>query len=237
MNALKRVATAVVLIPIVLGLVLRAPIAALAAVAGLVALLAVEELLRLSEAYGIRPLRWPTLIFVALFFLLLGFDVGAGKPLLSTAAFACGAALAATLAAFVFLSIAMRRADLTTGFRIRFHLRLLAARNARASPAAMVRSISGLVSAPRRLGGRCLRVLYRTIPWARSDVSSHQPKKNLGRSLGFNGGQSDRGNVAVQLCAPCQFCAAQRASNYKRKWFLRFGKAAPVAGSAAFCVD
>ena len=173
MNALKRVATAVVLIPIVLGLVLRAPIAALAAVAGLVALLAVEELLRLSEAYGIRPLRWPTLIFVALFFLLLGFYVGAGKPLLSTAAFACGAALAATLAAFVFLSIAMRRADLTRAF-----------------PAALVSAfafiyvslpLAMLVQVRQQWSGAFLVLYLLLVVWA-GDVFAYFIGRSLGRA-------------------------------------------------------
>ena len=173
MNALKRVATAVVLIPIVLGLVLRAPIAALAAVAGLVALLAVEELLRLSEAYGIRPLRWPTLIFVALFFLLLGFDVGAGKPLLSTAAFACGAALAATLAAFVFLSIAMRRVNLTGAF-----------------PAAMVSAfafiyvslpLAMLVQVRQQWSGAFLVLYLLLVVWA-GDVFAYFIGRSLGRA-------------------------------------------------------
>jgi len=163
----------VVLIPIVLGLVLRAPIAALAAVAGLVALLAVEELLRLSEAYGIRPLRWPTLIFVALFFLLLGFDVGAGKPLLSTAAFACGAALAATLAAFVFLSIAMRRADLTRAF-----------------PAALVSAfafiyvslpLAMLVQVRQQWSGAFLVLYLLLVVWA-GDVFAYFIGRSLGRA-------------------------------------------------------
>jgi len=173
LNALKRVATAVVLIPIVLGLVLRAPIAALAAVAGLVALLAVEELLRLSEAYGIRPLRWPTLIFVALFFLLLGFDVGAGKPLLSTAAFACGAAVAATLAAFVFLSIAMRRVNLTGAF-----------------PAAMVSAfafiyvslpLAMLVQVRQQWSGAFLVLYLLLVVWA-GDVFAYFIGRSLGRA-------------------------------------------------------
>ena len=174
MNALKRVATAVVLIPIVLALVLRAPIAALAAVAGLIALLAVEELLRLSEAYGIRPVRWPTLIFVALFFLLLGFDVGAGKPLLSTAAFACGATLAATLAAFVFLSIAMRRVDLTGAF-----------------PAALVSAfafiyvslpLAMLVQIRQQWSGAFLVLYLLLVVWA-GDIFAYFIGQSLGRTL------------------------------------------------------
>ena len=87
MHLLKRILTAVVLIPVVLLLVLRAPVPVLALVAALVALLAVQELLKLAEAYGIRPFRWPTYIFVGLFFLFLAVNPGTGKPLLSTAIF------------------------------------------------------------------------------------------------------------------------------------------------------
>ena len=71
LQLLKRILTAVVLIPIVLLLVLRAPVPVVALVAALVALLAVQELLKITEAYDIRPLHWPTYIFVGLFFLLL----------------------------------------------------------------------------------------------------------------------------------------------------------------------
>lgn len=116
MQLLKRILTAVVSIPIVLGLVLRAPIPVLALVAALVALLAVQELLKLSEAYGIRPLRWPTYVFVGIFFLFLATNPGNDKPLLSTAIFIYSAGFAAALAPFVFLVIGMKRAELSSAF-------------------------------------------------------------------------------------------------------------------------
>ena len=50
----------------------------------LVALLAVQELLKISEAYKVRPLHWPTYIFVGLFFLFLAVNPGHDTPLLST---------------------------------------------------------------------------------------------------------------------------------------------------------
>ncbi len=68
---LKRIATAVVLIPIVMLLVLRAPVPVLAVLAAAVALVTVHEFLKLTESYGVQPLRLPTYIFVGLFFLLL----------------------------------------------------------------------------------------------------------------------------------------------------------------------
>ena len=116
MHLLKRILTAVVLIPIVLALVLRAPVPVLALVAALVALLAVQELLKLAEAYGIRPMRWPTYIFVGLFFLLLAVSPGDNKPLLSTAIFVYSVGFAAATAPFVFLTVGMRRADLSSAF-------------------------------------------------------------------------------------------------------------------------
>jgi phosphatidate cytidylyltransferase len=116
LHLVKRILTAVVLIPIVLVLVLRAPVPVLAGVAALVALLTVHELLKLAEAYGIKPLRWPTYIYVGLFFLLLAINPGSDTPLLSTASFSHTAIFAASLAPFLFLTIAMRRADLRTAF-------------------------------------------------------------------------------------------------------------------------
>ncbi|HEY7354545.1 MAG TPA: phosphatidate cytidylyltransferase [Terriglobales bacterium] len=112
MELLKRVLTAIVLIPVVLLLVLRAPVPVLGFVAGVVALLAIHELLKLSEGYGIRPLRLPTYIFVAVIFVLIAFNPGL-TPLLSTSSFTLIALSAAVLAPFVFLAITMRRDDLS----------------------------------------------------------------------------------------------------------------------------
>ena len=116
MQLLKRILTAVLLIPIVLGLVLRAPVPVLALVAALVALLATQELLKLSEAYKIKPFPWPTYIFVGLFFLFLAVNPGHETPLLSTAVFAGSVAFAAVISPFVFLVIGMLRNNLSSAF-------------------------------------------------------------------------------------------------------------------------
>jgi phosphatidate cytidylyltransferase len=115
LNLLKRVLTAVVLIPIVLLLVLRAPVPVLALVAALVALLSVQELLKLAEAHGIRPFRWPTYVFVGLFFLYMALSP-ANKPLLETAIFIYTIGFAAASAPFVFLLVGTRRVDLSSAF-------------------------------------------------------------------------------------------------------------------------
>ncbi len=113
---LKRIATAVVLIPIVLALILRAPIWALAIVAGAVALLTIHEFLKLTESYGVKPLRTLTYIFVAMFFALLAFNLGNEKPLLSTAVFVYCLGFAAAIAPFIFLTRAMRDESLSAGY-------------------------------------------------------------------------------------------------------------------------
>ncbi len=114
MELLKRVLTALVLIPIVLLLVLRAPVPVLALVTAAIALLAIHELLKLSEAYRIHPQRWPTYIFCGLFFAIIA--TPSATPLLSTSGFAFIALSAAILAPFLFLSIGMRRAELASAF-------------------------------------------------------------------------------------------------------------------------
>jgi len=113
LHLLKRILTAVVLIPVVLLLVLRAPIPVVALVAALVALLAVQEFLKLAEAYGIRPVRWPTYLFVGAFFLFLTLSPGNAKPLLSTAVFVYTMGFAAALAPFVFLTLGLRQVNLS----------------------------------------------------------------------------------------------------------------------------
>lgn len=104
-----------VLIPLVLLLVLRAPIEVLAFVAGVVALLAIRELLKLSEAYGSRPLHIPTYIFCGLFFFLIAFHPGI-PDLMSTGAFTYFGLAFCVLAPFIFLTLGMRSDELASGF-------------------------------------------------------------------------------------------------------------------------
>ena len=113
---LKRIATAVVLIPIVLVLILRAPVSVLAVVAGIVALLTIHEFLKLTQFYGVQPLWILTYIFAGIFFLLLTLNFGNEKPLLSTAVFVYCLGFAAAIAPFIFLTRAMRNEDLSSAY-------------------------------------------------------------------------------------------------------------------------
>ena len=113
---IKRVATAVVLIPLVLLLVLKAPLYVLAIVAGAVALLASAEFLKLATHYAVQPLGPATFAFVALFFVFVIVASTNRTPLVETTAMLYGIALSAALAPFVFLTVAMRRSNLTSGY-------------------------------------------------------------------------------------------------------------------------
>src|SRR6266446_497952 len=116
---IKRVATAVVLIPLVLLLVLKAPLYVLAIVAGAVALLAIAEFLKLVTHYGVQPMTLATYGFVALFFVVFVIVASSNRtPLVETTAMLYGTATAAALAPFAFLTVAMgmKRADLSCGY-------------------------------------------------------------------------------------------------------------------------
>lgn len=113
---LKRIATAVVLIPIVLLLILRAPVPVVAVVAAAVALITVQEFLKLTESYGVEPMRLSTYIFVGLLFLMLSVSAAAETPQLSALKFVFGLAFAAAITPFAFLTIAMRRMKLSAAY-------------------------------------------------------------------------------------------------------------------------
>jgi phosphatidate cytidylyltransferase len=113
---LKRIATAVVLIPIVMLLVLRAPVPVLAVFAAAVALVTVQEFLKLTESYGVQPLRLPAYIFAGLLFLLLAVSAAGETPQLSSLKFVFVVGFASAIAPFIFLTIAMRRSQLAGAY-------------------------------------------------------------------------------------------------------------------------
>jgi len=110
----KRIATAAVLIPFVLVIVLRAPVSLLSAVVAVVALLTTHEFLQICQHYHVQPLWNPTYVYVALLFLVLALSGISGKPLIATASFMIAMGFSAALAPFVFLVIGMARDDFST---------------------------------------------------------------------------------------------------------------------------
>jgi phosphatidate cytidylyltransferase len=174
LNLLKRILTAAVLIPLVLSLVLSAPVAILATVAGVVALLAIRELLKLAEGYKIYPFFWSTYVFVGLFFSLLALTPENATPLFSTARFVYSTAFAAAMVGFIFLVIGMRRADLSGAF-----------------PAAMVSAFAfGYVALPlaflvqlrEQWAGAFLLLYLMLVVWA-GDIFAYFVGRSVGRHL------------------------------------------------------
>ncbi|MGC2185663.1 MAG: phosphatidate cytidylyltransferase [Terriglobales bacterium] len=174
MQLLKRILTALVLIPIVLLLVLRAPVPVMSLIAALVALLAIQELLKISEAYKVTPMHWPTYIFVGVFFLFLAVNPGRDTPLLSTSVFAGSAAFVAAIAPFVFLVIAMRRADLSTGFP--------AAMTSALAFAYIALPLGCLVQLRQQASGAFLLLYLLLLVWA-GDIFAYFIGRSLGRHL------------------------------------------------------
>ena len=110
---IQRIATAVVLIPLVLLLVLKAPAYLLIIVAGAVALLAIAEFLKLVTHYGIQPLSQLTYIFVVLFFVSVIVASANLTPLMEATSTLYWMIIATAIAPFIFLTAAMLRAELS----------------------------------------------------------------------------------------------------------------------------
>jgi phosphatidate cytidylyltransferase len=113
---IKRIATALVLIPVVLLLILKAPAYVLVVVSAAVAWLAIAEFLKLTTHYQVQPMITLTYVYVAIFFLFVVIVTSVRTPLVETTATIYGITLAAALAPFIFLTAAMRRPELSTGY-------------------------------------------------------------------------------------------------------------------------
>ncbi len=148
--------------------------AVLALIAGAIVLLTVRELLKLAESYDIQPMRWPTYLFVGLFFLLIAADSASPTPLLSTALFTSSALFAAAVAPFIFLTIGMRRKNLRSAF-----------------PAALISSLAFayvalpmafLVQIREQWAGSFLLLYLLILVWA-GDIFAYFVGKAIGRHL------------------------------------------------------
>jgi phosphatidate cytidylyltransferase len=171
---LKRIATAVVLIPIVVALVLRAPVPLLAVVAAAVALITVQEFLKLTESYGVEPLRFPTYVFVGLLFLLLAMSAAAETPQLAALKFVLGLAFASAIAPFVFLTIAMRRTQMSGAYP--------AAAASAFAFAYIALPMAMLVQLRQLAAGAFLLLYLLVVVWA-GDIFAYFVGRSLGRNL------------------------------------------------------
>lgn len=104
---MKRVLTAVVLIPLVLLVTFKAPIWLFAAAVAVVVVLAMREYMELVKAYGFEPFQVSTYVLVVLYFLLLGFMGGQIEDAEGGGAYFLLAGSAALVPAFVYALIAL----------------------------------------------------------------------------------------------------------------------------------
>jgi phosphatidate cytidylyltransferase len=171
---LKRIATALVLIPVVILLVLRAPVPVVAAVAGAVALVTVQEFLKLTESYDVPPLRLPTYTFVGLFFLLLAADSGGETPQLSALKFVLALGFACAIAPFLFLTIAMRRTQMKGSYP--------AAAASAFAFTYIALPMAMLVQLRQQWGGAFWLLYLLLVVWA-GDIFAYFVGRSLGRHL------------------------------------------------------
>jgi phosphatidate cytidylyltransferase len=171
---LKRIATAAVLIPIVLLLVLRAPVPVVAVVAAVVALLTIQEFSKLTEFYGVQPLRLPTYIFTGLFFLLLVLSTSGETPQLSAVQFVLMAAFACAISPFVFLALTMRRVELSSAYP--------AAAASAFAFAYIALPMAMLVQLRQQWAGAFFVLYLLLVVWA-GDISAYFVGRSLGRQL------------------------------------------------------
>jgi phosphatidate cytidylyltransferase len=114
---MKRVLTAIVLIPLVLLAVFRAPAPLFIALVAAVALLCAREFVDLVKHYNVSPFRMPTFVVIVLMFLaLIVRSVQAQTPTVAVESLFYIVFTAAALGAFVFLVIGMARRDLATSY-------------------------------------------------------------------------------------------------------------------------
>jgi phosphatidate cytidylyltransferase len=171
---LKRVATAVVLIPIVMLLVLRAPVPVLAVVAAAVALITVQEFLKLTESYGAQPMRLPTYVFVGILFLFLAATAAGETPQLSSLKFVVGIGFACVIAPFIFLTITMRRAEMSSAYP--------AAAASVFAFAYIALPMAMLVQLRQQIAGAFWLLYLLLVVWA-GDIFAYFVGRSLGRHL------------------------------------------------------
>jgi phosphatidate cytidylyltransferase len=170
----KRIATATILIPIVLLIVLRAPVPLLSAVVAIVAMLTTHEFLQIAQHYRVQPLWKPTYVYVAVLFLFLALNAISGKPLIATSSFIVAMGFSAVLAPFVFLVIAMGRTD--------FSAALPAAAASVFAFGYIALPLGFLVQVRQQWAGAILLVYVLLVVWA-GDTTAYFVGRAFGRHL------------------------------------------------------
>jgi phosphatidate cytidylyltransferase len=145
-----------------------------AVVSAIVSLMTVQEFLKLTESYGVKPFRWPTYIFSGLFFLLLAVSASGATPQLSAVQFTLVAAFACAISPFLFLTLAMLRQQMSSGYP---------AAAASAFAFAYIALPMGMLVQLRQQWAGAFWILYLLlVVWA-GDIFAYFVGRSLGRHL------------------------------------------------------
>src|ERR1700693_3778300 len=155
-------------------LVLRAPMPVLAVVAAVVALITVQEFLKLTESYGVQPMRLPTYIFVGFLFLVLALAAAGETPQLYTLTFVVAMGFACAIAPFIFLTITMRRSQMSNAYP--------AAAAAMFAFAYIALPMAMLVTLREQVAGAFWLLYLLLVVWA-GDIFAYFVGRSLGRHL------------------------------------------------------
>jgi phosphatidate cytidylyltransferase len=168
---MKRVATAIILIPVVLVLVLWAPVPLLAAVVAAVAIVSLREYVGLVRHYQIDPFCRVLYVVAALAFGAIAAQSGSAY-LVATEQMLFGIAVAVVAVGFILLAAAMRREPLATG--------LPAAATATFGFIYVVVPLAMLVQL-RQQGSGAFLILYLLIVVWIGDTAAYYTGRALGR--------------------------------------------------------
>src|ERR1700739_2635416 len=155
-------------------LVLRAPVQVLAVVAAVVALITVQEFLKLTESYGVQPMRLPSYLFVGFLFLVLALTAAVETPQLYTLTFVVAMGFASAIAPFIFLTITMRRSQLSEAYP--------AAAAAMFAFAYIALPMAMLVTLREQIAGAFWLLYLLLVVWA-GDIFAYFVGRSLGRHL------------------------------------------------------
>jgi phosphatidate cytidylyltransferase len=169
---MKRVLTAVILIPLVLIAIFKAHVLLLAAIVAAVSLLGVREFLDMARHANVEPFYLPTYIYTALIFLAVGLGLSGEKPLVGTVFTSTTLTVAAVFAPFVFLALGMRRETLATA---------MPASAASVFAVAYVALPLALLVHLRELWAGAFLLLYALIVVWTGDIAAYYTGRLLGR--------------------------------------------------------
>lgn len=191
---MKRVLTAVVLIPIVLLAVMRAPVPLLAGLVAIISVLTTREALDLARNYGVQPIRLGTYIYSAIFLALIAASQ-MRTPLVSGALVLYGAASLAVLAPFIFLTIGMARRELPEAYP--------AAATSTLAFAWISLPLGMLVAIRQQWAGAFLILYLLIVVWA-GDIAAYYAGRAFGRhklAPRISPGKTWEGTVASFIAA------------------------------------